>query len=91
VSEAEIKETIETCGRKLQESFESAHHPSNIMSTANFNMGQYRISWCIRGDNTPQYADYLGYLDFWKLYPDYPKGRSLEAFFQYVLSGASLG
>ncbi|RYP82013.1 hypothetical protein DL769_001770 [Monosporascus sp. CRB-8-3] len=64
MSKAEIKEIIETYRKKLQESSESAHYPSNIMNTANFNMGQYRISWCIRGDNTPEYADYLRYLDF---------------------------
>lgn len=59
------------------------------MDTANFNIGQYRISWCIRGDNTPQYAEYLGYLDFWKLYPRFPKGRSLEAFYRTTLEEGS--
>lgn len=65
-------------------------HPSNIMDIANFNMEQYRISWCIRGDNTPEYADYLGYLDFWKLFPDFPRGRSLEAFYREIISGDTL-
>lgn len=41
------------------------------MDTANFNTGQYRSSWCIRGDNTPGYAEYLGYMDFWDLFPDF--------------------
>ncbi|PYI09371.1 isoflavone reductase family protein [Aspergillus sclerotiicarbonarius CBS 121057] len=91
VSEAEIKEIIKACGKRLQQSSESVTHPSNIMDIANYNMGQYRISWCLRGDNTPEYADYLGYLDFWKLFPDFPKGRSLEAFYRDVLSGGSLG
>jgi hypothetical protein len=58
------------------------------MDTANFNMGQYRISWCIRGDNTPEYADYLGYLNFWELFPEFPKGKSLEVFYKEVLGGA---
>lgn len=89
MSEAEIHEIIKTSGKKLQESFESAHHPSNIMDTASFNMGQYRISWCIRGDNTPEYADYLGYLDFWKLFPDFKRGRSLEAFYRHVITESS--
>lgn len=61
------------------------------MDTANFNMGQYRLSWCVRGDNTSEYADYLGYLNFWELFPDLPKGRSLEAFYQEVLRGTVLG
>jgi hypothetical protein len=38
VTEAEIKEIIRTCGKKLQASSESPHHPNYIMSTANFNM-----------------------------------------------------
>ena len=58
------------------------------MDTANFNMGQYRISWCVRGENSPEYADYLGYLDFWTLFPDFPRGGRLESFYREVLSGA---
>ncbi|GLA62065.1 hypothetical protein AtubIFM55763_007281 [Aspergillus tubingensis] len=61
----------------------------DIMDVANYKMGQYRISWYIRGDNTPEYAEYLGYLDFWKLFPDFPKGRSLKAFYQQVLTEGS--
>jgi len=56
------------------------------MNTANFNMGQYRMSWCVRGDNSPEYAEYLGYLDFWKLFPDHRKGRSLKHFYENVLA-----
>lgn len=33
-------------------------------------IAQYQLSWGIRGDNTPEHARYLGYLDFKKLYPD---------------------
>ena len=44
---------------------------------------QYKYSVCIRGDNTPENAKYLGYLDARELYPDikptpfasYPEGR----------------
>ncbi|KAK2769791.1 classes i and ii family protein [Colletotrichum kahawae] len=91
VSEAELHEIIETSGRRLKESPESATHPSNIMDIAQYNMGQYRLSWCIRGDNTPEYADYLGYLDFWKLFPNFEKGRTLEKFFQDIINGGSPG
>lgn len=59
------------------------------MDTANFNMAQYRISWCVRGENTPEYADYLGYLDFWSLFPLFRGGRRLEAFYREVLGAAS--
>ncbi|KAL2815113.1 isoflavone reductase family protein [Aspergillus granulosus] len=91
VTEAELHEIIASCRARLKPSPEDkAHHPRNIMDTANFNMGQYRISWCVRGDNTPEYADYLGYLNFWKLFPEFPKGKSLEQFYREVLDGAPL-
>ena len=32
--------------------------------------GQYKYSIGIRGDNTPEHAKYLGYLDARELYPD---------------------
>lgn len=33
-------------------------------------LGQYAHSYGIRGDNTPEAAKYLGYLDAHELYPD---------------------
>lgn len=59
------------------------------MDTANFNMGQYRMSWCVRGENTPEYADYLGYLNFWKLFPDFTSGKRLETLYKEILGGTS--
>lgn len=90
MTEAELHEIIASCRARLKASPEKmAHHPKNIMDTANFNMGQYRISWCVRGDNTPEYADYLGYLDFWQLFPEFPRGKRLEEFYREVLGAAS--
>ncbi|KAE8365964.1 isoflavone reductase family protein [Aspergillus caelatus] len=86
VSVAEIYEIIKACRKRLEESPHKMMHPDNIMDCANYNMGEYRISWCVRGDNTPEYAEYLGYLDFWKLFPNFQKGTSLESFFQSVVS-----
>ncbi|KAL5048590.1 hypothetical protein BDW71DRAFT_205287 [Aspergillus fruticulosus] len=79
VMEEELHEIIASCRKSLEASSESMSHPSNIMDTASFNMGQYCISWCARGDNTPEYADYLGYLDYWKLFPNYTKGKRPES------------
>jgi len=76
---------MRACRKRLDESPESVMHPSNIMDIANYNMGQYRISWCIRRDNTPEHAKYLGYLDLWDLNPNFPQGRSLEAFYREVV------
>ncbi|KAE8416008.1 isoflavone reductase family protein [Aspergillus pseudocaelatus] len=84
VSVAEIYEIIKACRKRLEKSPHKMMHPDNIMDCANYNMGEYRISWCVRGDNTPEYAEYLGYLDFWKLFPDFQKGTSLVSFFQSV-------
>ncbi|KAJ6132012.1 hypothetical protein N7471_007227 [Penicillium samsonianum] len=71
---------------RLEASSKPLSDPSSIMDTANFNMGQYRISWCIRGDNTPEYADYLRYLNFWELFREFPKGKTLEVFYKEALS-----
>lgn len=47
---------------------------------------EYWLSWGVRGDNTPEYARYLGYLVAKDLYPDL-NGRTLEAYCQEVLEG----
>lgn len=47
---------------------------------------QYWNTWGIRGDNTPQYAEYLGYLNAKDLYPDM-RGTSLEDYAKEVLNG----
>ncbi|GME50028.1 uncharacterized protein LTHEOB_4724 [Neofusicoccum parvum] len=47
---------------------------------------QYVHSWGIEGHNTPEWAEYLGYLNGKELYPDL-KGTSLEEFFKLLLDG----
>ncbi|TPX17886.1 uncharacterized protein E0L32_002987 [Thyridium curvatum] len=47
---------------------------------------EYWNSWGLRGDNTPEYAKYLGYLIADELYPGL-KGQSLEAFIQDIIDG----
>lgn len=44
----------------------------------------------IRGDNTPEYARYLGYLDGKELYPDF-EGISLEAYCRELIDGKATG
>lgn len=46
----------------------------------------YMYSWGVRGDNTPEYAKYLGYLDVKDLYPNL-KGISYETFLKEILDG----
>ncbi|KAK1855478.1 isoflavone reductase family protein [Colletotrichum chrysophilum] len=47
---------------------------------------QYWHSWAIRGDNTPEYAKYLGYLNTKDLYPDIGF-ISFQDYVQEVLDG----
>lgn len=47
---------------------------------------QYYYSWGVRGDNTPEAAKYLGYLDVKELYPDV-SGRSMRSFLEDILDG----
>lgn len=49
-------------------------------------MAQYFYSWGIRGDNTPEYAKYLGYLDCKELYSDVPY-KPFEEYVQEALNG----
>lgn len=51
---------------------------------------EYQLSWGIRGDNVPEYAKYLGYLDSKELYPDF-KPISIEDYVQELLSGTATG
>ncbi|RMJ09821.1 hypothetical protein CDV36_010529 [Fusarium kuroshium] len=78
ISEAEINEVIKETRQRLDASSKPPTHSDNTMDIANYNMGQYRISWCIRGDNTPEYADYLGYVDFWNLFPEFRRDEISE-------------
>lgn len=47
---------------------------------------QYNHSKFVRGDNHPDRAAYLGYLDARKLYPDF-QPISFEAFLKEVVDG----
>lgn len=49
-------------------------------------MGQYMYTLGIRGDNTPEHAKYLGYLDARELYPDV-KPTPLASYIEGRLSG----
>ncbi|KAI1098732.1 NAD(P)-binding protein, partial [Jackrogersella minutella] len=47
---------------------------------------EYINTWGLRGDNTPESAKYLGYLDFKELYPGV-SGKTMRSIFQEVLAG----
>src|SRR5688572_8060043 len=48
---------------------------------------EYKVSWGIRGDNTPERAAYLGYLDARELYQDL-KTKSMEEFVKELVEGS---
>lgn len=48
-------------------------------------MNQYYKSYGIRGDNSPEAAKYLGYLDFKDLYPD-EHGEGMRSVVQRALA-----
>ncbi|EME46010.1 hypothetical protein DOTSEDRAFT_126111 [Dothistroma septosporum NZE10] len=47
---------------------------------------QYMLSWGVKGDNTPEYAKYLGYVTSKELYPEM-EFNGFEAFVKEVLKG----
>ncbi|KAH6989633.1 hypothetical protein BKA56DRAFT_476271 [Ilyonectria sp. MPI-CAGE-AT-0026] len=63
---------------------------SDPSSYARISQLQYLNSRYIRGDNTPEYARFLGYLDAKELYPALA-GTTLEAYCQEVLNGTARG
>ncbi|KAA8647012.1 aromatic alcohol reductase [Aspergillus tanneri] len=53
-------------------------------------IAEYQLSWGIRGDNTPEYAKYLGYVTSKELYPDF-KPTELREYLESVLKGTAKG
>lgn len=50
---------------------------------------EYAYSKFGRGDNSPEYAKYLGYLDAKDLYPDFVP-RPIEAYLKELLDGKAV-
>ncbi|KAI1342395.1 isoflavone reductase family protein [Xylariaceae sp. FL0016] len=80
VSADKIREGIASARKTLSEDPDSK--PALFQKTQN----QYFDSMGVRGDNTPENARYLGYLDFKELYPDV-KGKSMRTVIEEVLEG----
>lgn len=79
--------SLETLQARVKDADEKLKtEPQNFGLSLQQVESQYQISWGIRGDNTPEHAKYLGYLDGKELYPDF-KPRSLEGFLKDVLDG----
>ena len=66
------------------------HQPMDFALMIQKVSSQYQISWGIRGDNTPEYAKYLGYITSKELYPDM-EFTTFEGYLQEVLDGKAKG
>lgn len=67
-----------------------AQDPSDFPSAFKVIMNQYYSSYGIRGDNSPEAANYLGYLDFKELYPE-ESGEGMRIVIQRALTGPVAG
>nr|XP_036581096.1 isoflavone reductase family protein [Colletotrichum truncatum]KAF6789269.1 isoflavone reductase family protein [Colletotrichum truncatum] len=91
----EIYDLIENLsGEKIERKYKSADEIDAEIEAAKedkvnvhkLSVLQYRKSWGIRGDNTPEYARYLGYQLSKDLYPDLT-GNSFENYCKEALAG----
>jgi hypothetical protein len=80
ISEKELRDLISSAERALETD------PSDARALTEKYVREYQISWGIRGDNTPEYAAFLGYITSKELYPDF-QFRDYAAFLKEVLDG----
>jgi hypothetical protein len=62
--------------------------PDDVAARQQKVIAQYYLSTFIRGENTPEFARYLGYLDGKQLYPDV-KFNTFESYVEEVLNGTA--
>lgn len=84
ISEEEVNLRIEEAHAILH------RNPTDIDALSTFTVSQLFRSWGIRGENTPEYAEYLGYLSGKDLYPDF-KFTKFEDYVKEVLEGKVQG
>ena len=61
-------------------------NPSDFLSYAMLAVSQYAYSKYVRGDNTPEHAEYLGYLSTRDLYSDFNYVK-FDEFLVYLKDG----
>lgn len=83
-SPEEYEQQIVEADAKLEE------NPQDFVARAEKLGAQYSLSWGIRGENTPEFARYLGYLDGKELYPSV-EFTSYESYVQEVVRGEAQG
>ena len=84
-------EGIEVYQKRIEDGKEKLKdNPTDFALGLQVISSQYLISWGIRGDNTPEYAKYLGYLTSKELYPDMEYIK-FEDYLQEVVDGKAKG
>lgn len=81
LSKGEAEEIMTSAGQAIVED------PTDMDAIVTKAMMEYRYSRGIRGDNTPEHAEYLGYLIAKDLYPDI-NGKSVDNFVREVVEGS---
>jgi hypothetical protein len=64
--------------------------PANFAASLQLYGGQYQRSWGVKGENTPEYAKYLGYVTSKELYPDMTFTK-FEDYMKEVVDGKAKG
>ncbi|KAH7303345.1 hypothetical protein B0I35DRAFT_364420 [Stachybotrys elegans] len=82
MSKEEIEGVIEKADADI------AANPTNPAPYVIKGLMEYKWSRSIRGDNTPEHANYLGYLNARELYPDF-QPKSMDEFVREVVKGGA--
>ncbi|KAH8842887.1 hypothetical protein MCOR27_000095 [Pyricularia oryzae] len=98
----QVLETLEdVSGEKIERAYKTAEQcqdaisemnkvlakdATNFMALVGRSVSEYQYSLAVRGDTTPEVADYLGYLDVYKLYPDL-EPATLQTYYRRALDG----
>ncbi|KAJ6142771.1 hypothetical protein N7471_002224 [Penicillium samsonianum] len=77
---AEIHSRVDTARKAMKEGSTDALDKLMLYTS------EYCLSWGLRGDNTPEYAKFLGYVTSKELYPDF-NGVRFEDYLREVLEG----
>ncbi|EED24102.1 conserved hypothetical protein [Talaromyces stipitatus ATCC 10500] len=78
--ELEIEQSLSSAGKTL------AKNPMDMDTIVSKSMLEYKYSRWIRGDNTPEHAEYLGYLNAKDLYPDF-KYKTIDDCLRELMEG----
>jgi hypothetical protein len=71
---------------KARAARKDSKEPNDTAKFMSVTVAEYGVSKYVRGDNTPENAEYLGYIDARKLYPDF-KPISFENFLRELADG----